>query len=62
MLRERRVELALTQQDLCRKLKRNTKFVSQVETGYTMLDVLEFIEYAKALDLDPKRLLGRLLA
>jgi hypothetical protein len=35
--------------------------VSQIETGTVMLDVLEFIEYAKALRLDPRVLLGKLL-
>lgn len=60
-MKERRLELGLTQQALCRKLKRNSKFVSQVETGTVMLDVLEFIEYSEALGVDPRKLLGKLL-
>ena len=61
-LREARLAAGLTQEQLCKRLKRNTKFVSQVETGYIMLDVLEFIEYAKALKLDPRQVLDKLLA
>lgn len=60
-LKERRLELGLTQQELCRKLKRNMKWVSQVETGMIMLDVLEFIEYCKALRMDPRDGIGKLL-
>jgi transcriptional regulator with XRE-family HTH domain len=60
MLKERRLELGLTQQDLCKRLKRNSKFVSQVETGTVMLDVLEFIDYAKALRMDPRDGIDRL--
>lgn len=61
LLRARREELGMTQQELCRRLKRSTKFVSQIETGTVMLDALEFIEYAKALKMDPRELLGKLL-
>lgn len=60
ILKDRRLELGLTQQQLCRRLKRSTKFVSQVETGAVMLDTLEFREYAKALGLRPGRVLDQL--
>lgn len=36
-------------------------FASTVELGKRMLDVLEFVEYAKALGVDPRELLGRIL-
>lgn len=60
-LKEARLAAGLTQEQLCKKLHRNTKFVSQVETGTVMLDVLEFIEYAKALGLDAPALLAKLI-
>lgn len=60
-LKDARLAAGLTQEQLCKRLKRNVKFVSQVETGYIMLDVLEFIEYAQALGLDPRKLLGKVL-
>lgn len=60
ILRERRNELGLNQQQLCRRLKRHSKFVSQVETGLILLDVMEFREYAKALGLRPGRVLDQL--
>lgn len=59
-MKDRRLELGLTQQELCRRLKRSTKFVSQVETGAVMLDALELREYAKALGLRPGRVLDQL--
>lgn len=61
LLKDRRVELGLTQQELCLRLKRNSKFVSQIETGAIMLNVLEFIEYAKALRMDPRQAIDQLL-
>jgi transcriptional regulator with XRE-family HTH domain len=60
-LREARLAAGLTQEQLCKRLKRNRLFVSQIETGTVMLDVLEFIEYAKALGLDAPKLLAKLL-
>jgi transcriptional regulator with XRE-family HTH domain len=60
-LREARLAAGLTQAQLCKRLKRNRLFVSQIETGTVMLDVLEFIEYAEALGLDPRKTFGKLL-
>lgn len=60
ILKARRLELGLDQQQLCRRLKRHLKFVSQVETGIILLDVIEFREYAKALGLRPGRVLDQL--
>ena len=61
ILREARLAAGLNQQQLCKRLKRSAKFVSQIETGTVMLDVLEFIEYSQALGLDPKKLMAKLL-
>jgi transcriptional regulator with XRE-family HTH domain len=62
LLRDARIKAGLTQQQLADRLKRSDNFVSYVETGERMLDVLEFIDYAAALGMDPKKLLGKLLA
>lgn len=61
LLKEYRLKAGLTQQELCRRLKRERTFVSTVEIGTRMLDTLEFIDYADALGVDPRRLLSKLL-
>lgn len=61
ILKEARRKAGLTQVELCELLKRDRGFVSTVELGTRMLDVLEFIEYAEALELDPKKLLGKVI-
>jgi transcriptional regulator with XRE-family HTH domain len=61
VLREARLEAGLTQQQLADRLKRSDNFVSYVERGERMLDVLEFIEYCKALRMDPRDGIDRLL-
>jgi transcriptional regulator with XRE-family HTH domain len=61
MLRETRLKAGLTQIDLCTRLKRERTFVSTVERGLRMLDVLEFIDYANALGTDPRKLLAKLI-
>ena len=53
----RRKELALTQQQVAEKLGLHRQFVSRVELGERRLDVVEFADYAKALDLTPSELL-----
>ena len=60
-MKDARLKAGLDQQELCARLKRNRNFVSTVELGTRMLDVLEFIEYAEALGVDPKRLLGKVI-
>lgn len=62
ILRESRLAAGVTQQELCKRLKRNRNFVSAVEIGTQRLDAVEFIEYCEALEVDPRKLLGRLLA
>ena len=61
ILKEARLAAGLTQAELCKRIKRDRNFVSTVEIGTRMLDVLEFVEYVEALGLDPRRLLGKLL-
>lgn len=61
ILKEARLKAGLTQQDLASRLKRSDNFISYVERGERMLDVLEFIDYAEALGVDAKKLLGKLV-
>ncbi len=61
ILRESRLKAGLTQQQLARRLKRSDNFISYVELGERTLGLLEFIEYAEALGIDPKRLFAKLV-
>jgi hypothetical protein len=49
----------LTQRSLAAKLKRSDSFVWKFEAGERQLKVLEFIELATALDVEPEELLHR---
>jgi transcriptional regulator with XRE-family HTH domain len=60
ILKDARLKAGLTQQDLAARLKRSDNFVSYVERGERMLDVLEFIDYAEALGVNPRKLLAQL--
>lgn len=59
-LAERRKELGLTQQGLAEKLGLHKQFVSRVELGERRLDVVEFADIARALELDPSELVRSL--
>jgi transcriptional regulator with XRE-family HTH domain len=61
ILKERRLQAGLTQEELCALLKRERTFVSTIERGTRMLDVLEFIDYAKAMGVEPRKLLGKII-
>jgi transcriptional regulator with XRE-family HTH domain len=50
----------LTQVELSARLKRPQSFVSKYERGERSLDVVEFGEVARALGIDPMRILGKL--
>ena len=60
LLTKRREELGLTQRDLGERLKVHHTLVGKVETGERRLDVVEFIDYCKALEIDPCEILKRL--
>jgi len=47
----------LTQVALAKKLGRPESFVSKFERGERRLDVVEFLEVARALSLDPARII-----
>ena len=50
----------LTQMQLAEKLARPQSFVSKYERGERRLDVVEFLEVARAIAIDPFRLLKEL--
>jgi ribosome-binding protein aMBF1 (putative translation factor) len=49
----------LTQAELATRLKRPQSFVSKYERGERRLDVVEFGEVARALGINPVRILGK---
>lgn len=51
----------LTQQVLASSLNKPQSFVAKIERGERRLDVLEFIEIARAIGADPVKLLRALL-
>lgn len=55
-----RRDASLTQVELSLRLKRPQSFVSKYERGERRLDVIEFGEVARALEIDPIRILGKL--
>jgi transcriptional regulator with XRE-family HTH domain len=52
----------LTQQALARRLKKPQSFVAKYEGGERRLDVMEFVAIARALDVDPLKLMTILLS
>lgn len=61
ILRARREELGITQRQLSARLKRDKNFVQLVESGERALDVIEYLQYAKALRLHPLETLSQVL-
>jgi len=58
---EARDATGLSQREFAKKLNRTNNFVWRIEAGERKVDVLEFIEIAKAAGLDPQELLRRVL-
>lgn len=53
MLVRARMEAGLTQVQLAKRLSRPQSFVSKVERGERRLDLVEFLEVARAIGIDP---------
>ena len=61
LLIKARKAAGLTQVELAKRLGEFQSFVSRYERGERRLDVVEFLEVAKAIGIDPRRLLGELM-
>jgi transcriptional regulator with XRE-family HTH domain len=60
MLIQAREEKDLTQRALSDKLSRPQSFVSKYERGERRLDLIEFLDVADALDIDPLEFIRKL--
>ena len=58
LLADARRAAGLTQAALATKLGRPQSFISKVERGERRLDVIEFLDVARALKVDPAQLLA----
>ena len=56
-----RESAGLTQRELAARLKRSNSFVWKIEAGERRVDVLEFIEIARILKIEPPELLRKVL-
>ena len=59
-LTEARKKAGITQVDLAQRLSRPQSFVSKFERGERRLDVVEFLEIAEALGINPRKFLDQL--
>lgn len=59
-LRAARQAKDLSQEQLADRLGKHQTFVSKVEQGQRYLDVLEFVRWSKAIDVDPSKLISGL--
>jgi len=62
LLVERRIMAGLSQIDVAATLGKPQSYVSKIESGERRLDVVEFVEFARALGADPVRMLKAVLA
>ncbi len=60
MLVEAREAAGLTQVELAGRLDRPQSFVSKIERGVRKMDVIEFVEIARAIGFDPAAFLRKL--
>jgi transcriptional regulator with XRE-family HTH domain len=51
----------LSQREFAKKLRRTNNFVWRIEAGERKVDVLEFIEIAKAAGIEPDELMRRVI-
>jgi transcriptional regulator with XRE-family HTH domain len=56
-----RNQAGLTQRDLAARLKRPHSFIGRIEAGERRVDVVEFIEIARVLEVDPTHLFAKLV-
>ena len=61
VLVEARVQARLTQRELAEKLNRLQSFVGKIERGDRHINVIEFIQVARALEIEPTKLLAKVV-
>jgi hypothetical protein len=62
LLTDSREAAGINQVDLALKLGKPQSYVSKIESGERRLDVVEFVEFARAIGIDPVSLLRKMLA
>jgi transcriptional regulator with XRE-family HTH domain len=50
----------VSQRELARRLRRTQSYISKIESGQQRLDVLEFLDYARAIGSEPAMLMLKL--
>lgn len=60
LLKDERRVAGLTQAELAKKLRRPQSYVSKYERGERRIDVVEFLEIARAIGFDPGEFLRKL--
>ncbi len=61
VLIEARIRAGLTQRDLSARLERPQSFLAKIEGGLRTIDVIEFIEVSRALNVEPTKLLAKVI-
>jgi len=61
LLVKARESAGLRQEDVARRLKRPQSYVSKIELGERRLDVVEYIEFARAIEADAIRILSQVI-
>ena len=61
VLIERRIAAGISQTDLAAALDKPQSYVSKVEAGERGIDVIEFVEFVRAIGADPLRVLRLVL-
>ncbi|SUD91331.1 helix-turn-helix domain-containing protein [Psychrobacter phenylpyruvicus] len=56
----RRKDLGLTQRELADRMGVIYSFIGKVETGDRRLDIIEFIQYCAAIELDPTKVINEI--
>ncbi|WKM74723.1 helix-turn-helix transcriptional regulator [Klebsiella oxytoca] len=56
-LRDARIACGLTQQEVASAFGRPQSFIAKVESGERRLDVVEFVRFCRAVNVDPARIL-----
>jgi transcriptional regulator with XRE-family HTH domain len=61
-IKDARQNLGISQRELARRLGKPPSFVNKIEQLERRLDILEFVAIAKAMQIDPQKLLGQVVA